>query len=198
MPARPETPLYLALFCGLVPMAVGTLALLGWWATGYMGFQLLGVFTIFAGVLLFLVGIGAAGWYLWTAYDTRRRPVRAWLVPGAVACAILVGNFPLSALYVWLSGRETVRVVNATGATVTSFVVTDPAGSSWELGPVPPGKTAKRSFTFGGPDGAVSFRATVRGQVVQGNVIDYYTEREGAVWTVTLNPDGTSGVKRWR
>lgn len=62
MPARPETPLYLALFCGLAPMAVGTLALLGWWATGYMGFQLLGLFTVFVGFLLFLVGIVAAGW----------------------------------------------------------------------------------------------------------------------------------------
>ena len=33
---------------------------------------------------------------------------------------VLVGNFPISAFYVWLSGRETVRVVNMTGATVTS------------------------------------------------------------------------------
>lgn len=76
--------------------------------------------------------------------------------------------------------------------------MTDPAGRSWEMGPVPPGKTVSRSCTFGGPDGAVSFSATVRGQVVQGNVIDYYTGREGAVWTVTLNADGTSSIKRWR
>jgi hypothetical protein len=188
-------PLYAALVCGLAPAVLGTLIIAGWLVTQSHVFELLGLVNIFVGLSCTLVGGIALITHFWRSIATGRRPVRSWLGPGVVAAVILIGNFPLCGFYFWVSTLYSVRVVNATGATVSSFVVHDPAGQTWELGPIRPGGSSRRMLGLKG-EGTVTFTATVGGSNVGGELEGYITSgMTNGRRTVTLNADGSVSVR---
>jgi hypothetical protein len=58
VPLIPTRALHLvALFCGIVPMTVGMLLLLGFWLTRWNAFAVVGFATLLAGSLCFLIGL---------------------------------------------------------------------------------------------------------------------------------------------
>ena len=193
--SNPKRPLYIALGCGLLPAVVGTAVISLWLLTRHGSLPLFGLFTIFLGLACTLVGAVFLVIHFNEASAGRSRPTRSWRVRGLLAGALLLGNFPLCAFYIWAAGLYTVRVVNAAGGNVSSFVVSDPAGQRWEMGPVAPGTRKTRLMDFNG-EGAVTFSANVNGTVVTGDVDGYITSgMDGKTRTVTVNPDGTVSVR---
>jgi hypothetical protein len=200
--ARPATrrggnaklPLYIAFACGLTPAVLGTAIIVAWLFTRYGGFEALGLANILLGLACTLVGGAALLIHFWRARETGR-PRRSWLLPGVIAGTILIGNFPLCGYYLWVADLYTVAVVNATGAPVSSFVVTDPLRQSWEFGPIPAGGRVSRMIDAEG-EGAVVFSANCIGGVVAGEVDGYITNgMSNDRRTVTLNRDGSYTVR---
>jgi hypothetical protein len=116
-----------------------------------------------------------------------------------VAIVILIGNVPLSAayfaIYSAIASRYTVRLVNATSATITGVVITDPAGKQLKLPGVPPGQTVQGWFCPGG-EGAITLSAPSLAQPVE---VDGYVS-DGLpggprTRTVIVGPNGTVTVK---
>ena len=192
----PDRPLHVSLVCGVTPALLGTLIISLWLLTRANVLQVLGLFNIVLGLFCTLGGAFALLWYVWGSLEQRRRPVRHWLLRSALAATLLVGNFPLCGFYMRLASMHTVRVVNATGATVDSFVVTDPRGGQWELGPIPAGGRARRMIDAKG-EGSIIFRAKSKGATTTtGVVADYITSGQtGSTRTVTLQPGGTHTVR---
>lgn len=190
---NPNLALYIAFACGLTPAVLGTAIILAWLSTRYGGFELLGLANIVFGLACTLVGAGAL-WIHYSGAIEERRPLRSWLLPLVIAGAILVGNFPLCGYYLWVADLYTVKVVNATGAPVSSFVVTDPRGQSWELGPIRAGGRGSRMIDAEG-EGAIVFSANFKGGVMTGTVEGYITNGSNDKRTVTLNADGSHTVR---
>jgi hypothetical protein len=192
---RGMTSLRLAFTCGSVPALIGTLIVALWLLTHYGALTLLGLFNILLGLACTVVGGVALLVHFRPSNRNQFASTRQWLLGGAFAGAILLANFPLCAFYVWVANLYTVRVVNATGAQVTSFVVSDPAGHAWEFGPIPAGRQKTRMLDVEG-EGALSFSATVNGKVETGIVDGYITNGvTGDGRTVTLNAGGSHSVR---
>jgi len=189
------TWLHLAFACGLAPALLGTLIVATWLLTRYGGLALLGIFNILLGLVCTVVGGVALLVHFQPSNRSEFATTRQWLWGGAFAGSILIANFPLCAFYVWVANLYTVRVVNATGVQVTSFVVTDPAGHAWEFGPIPAGGRKSRMLDVEG-EGVLSFSATVNGTVQTGEVDFYITSGwNGESRTVTLNAGGSHTVQ---
>jgi hypothetical protein len=189
------TSLQLAFACGLAPALLGTVIVALWLLTRYGGLGLLGFFNILLGLVCTVVGGVALLVHFQPSNRSEFATTRQWLWSGVFAGAILFANFPLCAFYVWVANLYTVRVVNATGAAVSSFVVTDPAGHGWEFGPIPAGGWKTRMLDVEGT-GALSFTATVNGTVHTGVVDGYVTNgMTGQRRTVTLNAGGSHSVQ---
>ena len=193
--SNPNRPLCIALGCGVVPAVLGTLIISLWLLTRHGSLPLFGFVVILLGLACTIAGAIFLVIYFNEAAATRRRPVRSWLAPGLLAAGLLLGNFPLCAFYIWAAELYTVRVVNAGGATVSSFVVSDPAGQQWEMGPLRPRSRKTRLLNVNG-EGAVVFSAIVNGTVATGDVDGYVTSgMTGYSRTLTVNPDGTVSVR---
>jgi hypothetical protein len=190
-----ETAFYVALACGIIPAVLGTLIVGLWLATRWRYLIPFGFADVVLGLLCSLIGGIALVVYFWRAFASARRPVRAWLVRGFVAGALLLGNFPLCGLCITLASMNRLEVVNASGANVSSFVVADPNGTKWEMGPIASGGRKRRLIRTQG-EGAVTFTANINGTSTQGVVTGYMSSgMEGTDWTVTLNADGSHSVQ---
>ena len=190
-----NTHLRTALACGITPAVLGTAIISAWLLTPWRVLELFGVLNILLGLLCTLVGVPSLVVYLWDTWQTKQTRLRRRMTPGIIAGAVLLANFPLCAFYVWVSNLYTVRVVNATGATVNSFVVADPSGQTWELGPIPAGGRRSKMIDAEG-EGAIGFSTKINGKVVPGVMEGYITGGMGGERrTVTLNPDGTCIVQ---
>jgi hypothetical protein len=148
MPPPSEGAYRLAIGCGVTPLCVGTVALVGYLLTRAEAFAMTGFLTMPAGVLLFVIGAVALVYYVSTVWRRGER-----LGPRtrrtAVAACLLLANFPVAALYAMVGHydmtTQTLSIANAAGETVDSFVVTAD-GVDHELGPIPAGGTASFSF----------------------------------------------------
>ena len=179
---------WVALICGLVPMAVGTGVFVTWLVTRSNSLPIIGLFTIMGGGFLFVVGVATLVKYL---VDSRSRPVRHWLVRGALAATILLANFPLACTYMSLAQRHTVVVTNKTSTTIDQVVLSDPIGKQWKKGPIAPGASVTFHLHSKG-EGSVDFTATSSGRTVKGTAIGFITTNQsGEHATIVLNPDGS-------
>ena len=121
--------------------------------------------------------------------------MRPWLVRALLATAMLLVNFPLCGLCISLSMLNRVEVVNATTGSVSSFVVAEPSGQTWEMGPVASGGRRRRFIRVSG-EGPVTYTANVNGVATAGLVDGYVTSGMGGKdWSVTLNADGSASVR---
>ena len=191
-----DTPLHAAFACGLVPALLGTCIIALWLVTRFFPLKLLGLLNILFGLTCAAAGAIALFLHFQRSLHSGHPPPRRWLLRGVLAGAILLGNFPLCGLCIWASGLYTVRVVNATGANVSSFVVTDPVAQKWELGPIRAGGRTTRLVHAEG-EGAIWFSAKVQGgRTITGEVEGYISGSfEGTSRTVTLNADGSHSVR---
>ena len=183
----------LALFCGAAPLAVGTVALLGYLFTRHSGFAGLGFFTVPGGVLLFVLGCAALLYYISTVWRRGERLGQAGRRRSATAATILFLNFPTAALY-WYVGIDAVSrhrfvITNASGTAVDSFVITAD-GKPVELGPIAAGAVVKFSFVPTA-DGTVTYAARVGGTVQAGELVGYVNRGPfGGEYDFTVGPDG--------
>ena len=111
---------------------------------------------------------------------------------------LLFANFPAAAFYTWsaidVTTRYTVEIVNDTGKTIDSFVLTAP-GVHVELGPIQNGKRKQRHFQFSG-DGSLDFSMRQQEVEISANADGYVTNGLGGRATIRLQPNGKYELKR--
>ncbi len=98
-PAPTLRPLvHAAQWCGLLPMLLGSAIFLLWvWSSSSL-LPVLGLLNMVLGLCLFGGGLGVL-------YALRLRAGRRWLPGTAMACTLLLANFPLACVYAGLGSQ---------------------------------------------------------------------------------------------
>jgi hypothetical protein len=179
--------LSIAVWCGGLPLVVGTAIFVLWLATDYPVLQRLGLLTTMGGTLLVLVG--ATCLVLDTGRskpsDTRRR--RTWKRAGAAL--LLVINFPVAAVMVGaavaIETSVSITVINTGTTTLDSFVVNAP-GVSHELGPILPARR-RQARVRPTSDGSMDYKMTQNGTTSTGTLVEYVTSGMGGRCLIRVN-----------
>ena len=178
--------LTVAVWCGALPLAVGTVVFALWLATGDRDLHAVGLLTILGGLLLFLVGTICL-----VADAAKSAPGGRW--KRAAVALLLLANFPAAFTFIAAAAHiefsVTITVQNTGSATIDSFVVTVP-GVTKEMGPIPPG-ASRRVRIHPTADGAADYTMKESGVTSTGPLIGYVSAGMGGRCTVGVN--GQSG-----
>jgi hypothetical protein len=180
-------PLRAAFFCGGAPLVLGTTVFVTWLATGWGWWERAWLWTILAGLGFFVAGV------IGVVRHFRQAPNSSWKHP-VLAMALLLLNFPIGALYVWMvidiAQRYTLTVQNHSRETIDSLVVTGGGIQPVELGPIPTGTERQKRLHFT-QDGKVEFRARQGAQEHRGMLEGSAGPGSGGQRTVRVSADGT-------
>lgn len=187
--------LYIAIACGALPMTIGSAIFFAWLVTRWSWLEGAGVINIFAGLLLFLIGVVTLCVYL---ARERRRPnssAKRWAV---LAGGLLLANFPAAAVYgfavIYIMSHYHVLVINESGETIDSFMLRSP-GLEIELGPLRPGATRSRYLSFP-TEGTLDFAARQQQLRFGGEIEGYVTGNMDGDTTVHVKHGGEFDVRR--
>jgi hypothetical protein len=185
-----------ALACGVLPLLVGVSIFVLWVSTGWNWLVAAGIFTLYGGVGVFLVGVIALVWYCRLALRTRGMPRRrVWL--STIGCAgLLFSNFPVAGgiivAVIALGTRYTVVVHNTLQQPLEDVRVFG-GGCEVAFGTLSPGGVVRHSFWIR-HDGTLEFHA-VGGSTTYAQTIDgYVTNGMGGHTTIVFKPDGRLSV----
>ena len=189
-----------ALICGAAPLLIGVSIFILWLITRWDWLMMAGIFTLYGGVAIFVVGVLALARFCWLAFRTPSFPRRRLWLSASVCAGLLLLNFPvaggIAAAAISIETCYTVVVHNDLQQPLESVRVFG-GGSDEYLGSIPPGGTVRESFWIQ-HDGELEFRA-LNGTTSYTKMIDgYVTNGMGGHTIVTINPDGTISVRNNR
>lgn len=185
-----------ALICGALPLLVGISIFVLWLITRWDWLMLAGIYTLYGGVAIFLIGAFALARFCWLAFRTSDLPRRRlWL--STFACSgLLLSNFPvaggITAAAVVIATRYTVVIHNRAHVPLRDVRVFG-GGHDESFGTVPPGGIVQDSFWIQ-QDDTLQFRARSGTTVYAKTIDDYVTQNMGGHTTVTIDPDGTLSI----
>lgn len=192
--------LRIAIACGILPLSFGVWIFLAWLVTRWDGLMAAGLFTLYVGVGLFLIGAVAVGVFCWRgARSTHMSRRRLWLT--SVACAVLLlSNFVVAgwiiATVIDIKTAYIVTIENETAEPLRDVRVSG-GGCDVDFGVIPSGGRVQRTFWIQ-REGELEFRA-VGGTTVYGEVIDgYVTNSMAGETSVTVKLDGTVAIRNDR
>jgi hypothetical protein len=181
-----------ALACGGVPLVTGVLVLLAWLVTGQVWLVIAGLLTIVVGCVLVAVGSIAAAIHAVRNLRAGHLPRRRVLRDAGLIVVLLLSNFPAALVCAGIARRVdllyVVTVVNASGVTLDSFVISGP-GVIADLGPVGPGARASHACRFA-DDGELTFAASQPGSSFSGTIDGYVYSISGGDEVVTVAGPG--------
>lgn len=186
----------IALLCGLLPLLVGVSLFVLWLITRWDWLMVGGFLTLYGGLASFLIGAIALTRYCWAACRSANPPRRKW-IPAALACAaLLLSNFPTAggiiAGVIAIKTCYSVIVHNASQHALRDVRVCG-GGCDADLGTIPPGGLARRSFWIQ-RDGELEFLA-VSGSTTRHMIIDgYVTNGMGGRAEVVVEQNGSISV----
>jgi len=181
-----------ALFCGAVPLLLGTSVFALWLVTRAEWLMAVGAFVLFGGLACFGVGVLALARFCWVGLRGGDPPPRFWATT-TLCAVVLLSNFPAAGLIlrkvIAIETRYTVVVRNETAEPLVGVHVTGGGRVYAAFGEVAPGKSVTRAFRIldNGPLEIHSEGAT--------STIDGYVTRDESTFAmVTFGPDGTVSV----
>ncbi len=188
--------LRVALLCGALPLLVGVSIFVLWLLTRWDGLVMAGFITLYAGVVVFVVGAGALGRFCWLGFRGTEWPRRRLWLATLGGAALLLSNFAAAggviAAVVAVETRYTLTVRNSAAQPLTGVRVSG-GGCDVDLGEIPPGAVVRRSLWIK-QNGVLEFRAMSGVQVHTQTISDYVTDGMGGRATVTFQPDATIAV----
>ncbi len=185
-----------ALICGAFPLFVGISIFMLWLITRWDWLMGAGLFALWGGIAIFLIGVLALARFYWLASRVPNLPRRR-LRRSTLACAgLLLLNFPvacgISVAAIAIETRYTVVIHNASRQPLENARVFG-GGCDAFVGSIPPGGTVQGSFWIQ-HDGQLEFRA-LSGTISHTKTINsYVTPNTGGHTIVTINRDGTISV----
>lgn len=178
-----------SLVCGLIPLLLGTATFFWWFITDLYDLQLVGLFVILGGIVLFLAGVGCVLVYVHKARRAQSRYKRA----AVASVTVLLLNFFVCAGYILIAVRMMntyiVIVTNDYREPIRDLVIKDPAYGIYRVATVQPGAIAKACFRFKGK-GAVTYAMTSRGSAQTGQLFGFVRSGYGGTAKLSLSQDG--------
>ena len=186
----------IALICGATPLFIGVSIFLLWLVTRWNWLMMAGLYTIYGGVPIFLIGVVALTRFCWLASRTPDLPRRRLRISVICCAGLLLSNFPVAAAIVvgavMIDTRYIVTVHNASSQPLDDVRVSG-GGCEVDFGTISPGATLRRSFWVQ-CDGELDFCAS-SGSVRYNKTIDgYVTNGMGGNTSVIVGPQGTISV----
>ena len=189
--------LKIAIVCGAVPLAAGTLIYLAWRVTRWDALPGLGLLNIICGLVLSLIGVVCLIGYLIRELRQPRIPQATLFVQVLLVSGLLLVNYLAATLFVMsavdLMAQCTLHVANESTSTIESFVLIGP-GVRVEAGPIQPGGSTSRTLDFQG-DGMLKFAAKQQNVSFDGLLVDYVTSGMGGEIVVRVKPDSKFEVQ---
>ena len=186
----------LALTCGAVPLLLGVSIFFLWVITRWDWLMMAGVATLYAGVAAFFIGAFALACFCWLASRSADLPRRR-NSNRVLACGLLlVSNFPVAVGIVAAAiAIETcyVVIVQNNSQQVLSGIRLSGGGCEAEIGTIPPGGAARRSFWIQ-DDGSLEFRALQGNSALTHTIDPYVCGGMGGHTTVIISPDESISV----
>ncbi|MBX7157612.1 MAG: hypothetical protein K1X66_04410 [Verrucomicrobiae bacterium] len=183
----------IALVCGILPLFIGILIFLLWLVTRQNWLMAVGVFTIWLGVIMVLIGAVALIRFCWLGFRTSelsRR--RLWLLTFGCA-ALLFSNFIVAGgimtAVVAIETRYTVTIHNASLQSLKDVRITG-GGCNIDFGTIKPDSVVERSFRVK-HDGELKFHAVNHTTNYNQIISDYISNGLGGNLKVTVNPNNT-------
>jgi len=191
----------IALVCAIVPMAVGLLIVLGYWATYQRALPMIGFFWLGIGTIIVIFGIvylaisrrmerrseqGSE-----TSPHRRKQPYIFWL---------LCSNFPVGIFCAcfgsYLVNRAVIEVYNLSGAPIDDvvlFIPTQLAPHTEHLGPLPAGANFRYS-TGENLDGTLT--VTLHQGGIENRVYSNYLSEEGTHDRIFIDPGHSTRIEK--
>ena len=199
---RPETWLRVAIVCAALPIVSAGLLMVGFFGFKQLTFSSLepwveaGAIVIWAGLLLFLVGVCALCVYV-------LKGLRGGISGLGIArtavmtLTLLLVNFPLALGCMMLAAdsisKVRLRLRNESTTVLESLEITWSGGEE-HLGTLAPGQSVRLSFNSA-RDGAVRFTARQGGEDCQGELLGYVTSNMSLTNDVIFLGDGQVRVE---
>jgi len=176
----------MAIACGLFPMLLGSAIFAAWLFSDLDALEIIGLIFIYGGIVLFAVGIVSLVMFVSRA----RKGGIAHRIPGTLALAVLLLNFPICAAYIFIAfameSAHVVIVVNCADMPIENLTLTDPTGRQFQTGTIGPGQFRHTCLDFSG-EGAVQFSLNVNGEARAGTLIGYLADPLGSHATLRLS-----------
>jgi len=157
---QPATPMialhYIALICALGPMIIGVVVFLLYVVTRHGDFALFGFMTILGGCAATFAGAVCLGVYWYQAGRANAEDAAVARRNAKRDAVLMLANFPLAAvlagigIFMMSQAASRAHVVVRNADTVLAERVTlDTGGDRVDLGPLPPGTSARARIKFG-------------------------------------------------
>lgn len=182
----------LALLCGLLPLSVGSLIFSLWLVLRSNTLMFAGIFTIYAGVLLSIVGLLALAVYLWRALRQADLPRRQIIRASLLGFGLILANYVLAAAFVLLAdtlmSRYTLHLHNASGQPISAVRLIGQS-CSHDFGSLPPDARVTHRCRLQ-HEGSLSLHWEAAGGAHEALVEGYVIPSQGKQRALRITPAG--------
>ena len=168
----------ISLICGLMPLSIGIVIFLAWFATRAQWLTVAGIVNLYAGLALFCIGVISLAVYF---YKARRSAIAGYWKKSIVTLAILFSNFPVaaaifSAAY-YVASFSTVVIENQSNTQIEDIYLSE-RGHVYKIGSVLPNEKLEKKYHFQS-EGSVYYSFTKNGIKYEGILFGYVTSGKG-------------------
>ncbi|SHE21945.1 hypothetical protein [methanotrophic endosymbiont of Bathymodiolus puteoserpentis (Logatchev)] len=178
-----------SLACGFIPLCVGIFIFLAWLTTRAHWLEVAGIINLYAGLMLFCIGIISLIVYF---YKAQKNTVGGYWKNSIVALMILLANIPVAVTIVstvrYVVSASTVVFENQSSTKVEDIYLSE-REHVYEIGSVLPNQTLEKGFHFQS-EGAVSYSFTRNGNKYRGIMFGYVTGGMGSSAKMIITKSG--------
>ena len=184
----------IALFCGLAPLIAGMLILLGCITSEADIFIVAGLFNIFIGLVLFVIGVISLGFYI---KETKPFSANGKLKSVIIAMLLLLVNFPAAAACVYaviyIKTSSLIQVDNQSAIPISDVRLEYGEHSmpldKFNKNTIMPYSKYKKRLKFK-REGSVNYSFYIEDQYQEGVLLGYVTPNFGSKATILISDKG--------
>jgi hypothetical protein len=185
----------IALFCALFPLLIGTLDFCLWLITKSPLFEMLGMFIILGGLVLFILGFIFVFIYLIIAKKTYGKLQKTNLIKAGLIIILLLINFPVSSLYVREATKtiSLIHVVNNSHYDIENLKIIE-RGKEYYIGTLKSGENLDKEIEFRS-EGSVEYILNINNEERKGVITGYITTGIAIDADLIIDKDTNISVK---